>query len=79
MTCVSFSQDGRQVVTGSWDKTLRLWDLETFTEIGNPFEGHSDWVDCVCFSSDGHRIVSGGDDKQFGFGVSQLESKLEIL
>ncbi len=60
---VSFSPDGRQVVSGSYDETLRLWDAETFTEIGNPFEGHSDDVDCVSFSSDGHRIVSGGFDK----------------
>ncbi len=32
------------------------------TEIGNPFEGHSDRVFWVSFSSDGHRIVSGGDN-----------------
>ncbi len=66
-------------MSGSNDETLRLWDAETFTEIGNPFEGHSDWVNCVSFSSDGHRIVSGGDDKLFVCGMSQLESKLEIL
>ncbi len=49
-------------MSGSADKTLRLWDLETFTQIGNPLEGHSNMISWVSFSSDGRRIVSGGSD-----------------
>ncbi len=34
---VSFSPDGRCVVSGSLDKTMRLWSTETKTLIGDPF------------------------------------------
>jgi len=29
ITCLSFTPDGRRVVTGSIDRTLRLWDVQT--------------------------------------------------
>ncbi len=37
--------------------------MNTFAQIGGPFNGHSDWVWGVSFSSDGLRIVSSGRDK----------------
>jgi WD40 repeat protein len=50
-------------VSGSDDKTIRLWDAETGDAISKPLEGHSDSVNSVAFSPDGKRIVSGSDDK----------------
>ena len=35
--------DGRRALSGSRDKTLRLWDLETGAELRR-FEGHEDAV-----------------------------------
>ncbi|WP_353259134.1 WD40 repeat domain-containing protein, partial [Prochlorothrix hollandica] len=31
-------------------------------QIGEPFQGHPNWVRSVAFSPDGERIVSGSDD-----------------
>ena len=60
---VAFSPDGRRIVSGSGDKTIRVWDAETGEEVVGPLKGHSDWVMSVAFSPDGRRIVSGSDDK----------------
>ncbi|KIM65457.1 hypothetical protein SCLCIDRAFT_97925, partial [Scleroderma citrinum Foug A] len=63
VNAVAFSLDGTRVVSGSSDKTVRIWDAEKGLQIGSPLEGHSSFVRSVAFSSDGKRIVSGSDDK----------------
>ena len=59
---VAFAPDGTRIVSGSKDKTIRLWDLQG-NAIGQPFQGHESHVISVAFSPDGTRIVSGSDDK----------------
>ncbi|MGA9773120.1 MAG: hypothetical protein WBV94_29085 [Blastocatellia bacterium] len=46
---VAFSPDGKYMLTGSWDKTARLWDVKTGIE-ERRFEGHSDMVSSVTVS-----------------------------
>ncbi|PQE16116.1 hypothetical protein CJF30_00011140 [Rutstroemia sp. NJR-2017a BBW] len=60
---VTFSPDGKQVVSGSEDRTVRLWDTATGQQILPPLEGHSSWVNSVAFSTDGKQIVSGSSDR----------------
>ncbi|KIK21039.1 hypothetical protein PISMIDRAFT_681748 [Pisolithus microcarpus 441] len=59
---VAFSPDGRRVVSGSSDMTVRIWDAERGVQIGSLLQGHTDWVWSVAFSPDGKRIVSGSRD-----------------
>ncbi len=54
---VAFSPDGRRIVSGSGDKTLKVWDAETGTETLT-LRGHERRVRDVAFSPDGGRIVS---------------------
>ena len=60
---MGFSPDGNRIVSGSNDKTLRVWDTGTGQPIGQPLTGHTGAVLAVAFSRDGNRIVSGGLDK----------------
>ncbi|KIM25798.1 hypothetical protein M408DRAFT_73853, partial [Serendipita vermifera MAFF 305830] len=60
---VSFSRDGRHIVSGSNDRTIRVWDAETGATVTGPLEGHTGSVNSVSFSPDGRRIVSGSWDK----------------
>jgi WD40 repeat protein len=59
---VAFSHDGKQIVSGSGDGTVRLWDSATGEDIGKPLRGHNDQVRTVAFSPDGKQIISGSDD-----------------
>ncbi|KAF7376779.1 WD40 repeat-like protein [Mycena sanguinolenta] len=59
---VAFSPDGAHIVSGSGDKTVRIWDVMTGAELGR-MEGHTDLVFSVAFSPDGTRIVSSSGDR----------------
>ncbi|KIM73866.1 hypothetical protein PILCRDRAFT_801778 [Piloderma croceum F 1598] len=65
---ISFSPDGKRIVSGSRDKSIRVWDAETGEMVSGPFEGHTDQVWSVAFSPDGKRIVSGSKDKSIRTG-----------
>jgi len=62
VSSVAVSPDGKRVVSGSWDKLLKIWDVETGAEV-RTLTGHLGWVTSVTFSPDGKRIVSGSWDK----------------
>ncbi|KIM24767.1 hypothetical protein M408DRAFT_45879, partial [Serendipita vermifera MAFF 305830] len=59
---VSFSPDGRRIVSGSLDDTIRVWNSETGETILGPLMGHGGPVYSASFSPDGKRIVSGSGD-----------------
>ena len=55
---VVISSDGQFALSGSWDGTLRLWDLNSGSTTRR-FVGHSKDVLSVAFSVDNRQIVSG--------------------
>jgi WD40 repeat protein/serine/threonine protein kinase len=58
---VSFSRDGSRIVTGSRDRTAKVWDARTGTALIE-LSGHMGTVSSVSFSPDGSRVVTGSDD-----------------
>jgi WD40 repeat protein len=61
VTSAAFSPDGRFVVSGSWDETVRVSDATTGTE-HHTMHGHEDQVSSVAFSPNGQFIASGSRD-----------------
>jgi len=59
---LTISPDGRQALTGSIDRTARLWDMATGKE-RRGFRGHTQTVLSVAFSPDGQRALTGGLDQ----------------
>ena len=58
---LSFSVDGKTLVSGSEDNTVRLWDIET-GKLKCLLDEHRDDVNSVVFSSDGRTLASGSSD-----------------
>jgi len=67
VSCVGFSPDGKRIVSGSGDDTIKVWNAETGQETLT-LKGHTGSVECVAFSPDGKRIVSGG-----GFSSGEIK------
>ncbi|KIK59176.1 hypothetical protein GYMLUDRAFT_170091, partial [Collybiopsis luxurians FD-317 M1] len=63
LNSVVYSSDGTRIACGSDDRTVRIWDATTGTQIVDPLCGHDDCVQSVAFSPDGTRIVSGSLDR----------------
>ena len=60
-SALSFSVDGKTLVSGSEDNTVRLWDGQT-GKLKGLLEAHRDDVNAVVFSPDGKTLASGSSD-----------------
>jgi len=56
VTSVSYSPDGRRIVSGSHDDTVRVWDAESGAELA-ALRGHDEDVTSVSYSLDGRWIA----------------------
>ena len=61
MTSLAFSPDGRWLASGSWDKTIKIWDVETGLEV-QTLVGHDHPVYSIAFDPSGQWLASGSED-----------------
>src|SRR5262249_31314075 len=59
---IAISADGKSALSGSEDRTVRLWEVSSGRELRR-FEGHQAAVSGVAFAPDGRRAMSGSHDR----------------
>lgn len=81
VNCLALSQDESRLISGSSDKTVRLWDFKDGREIRR-FDGHSAMINGVSFSPDGTQAVSASDDgtiRLWGLPTTQTDKSTEKI
>ena len=58
---VMFSHDGQTLISGSWDRTIKLWQLESGKQIANAI--HGDRINTIALTSDEAILISGSKDR----------------
>jgi len=61
ITCLALHPDGKRVISGSRDGTLRVWDLASGKSRVLE-EGHAYVITCLALHPDGNRVISGSND-----------------
>ena len=62
VTALAISPDGKTLVTGSIDKSIRVWDLNT-TKVIRILQGHTEEITSLAFNKDGSLLASGSKDQ----------------
>jgi WD40 repeat protein len=75
---VAFLTNSKQVVSGSGDKTVRLWDAATEAAL-QTLKGHSLLVSLVAFSPDSKQVVSGSGDNTVRLWDAATGAALQTL
>ena len=59
--CGAITSDGKRLVSGNWDWTIIVWDIESGDKV-KTLEGHSEYVESVAITPDDKNVVSGSWD-----------------
>ncbi len=62
VAAADISPDGKLLVTGSWDQSAKIWDMESGQALRKLDGVHQGYINSVEFSPDGDRILTGSDD-----------------
>ncbi len=63
VSAIAFSPDGKFMISGSWDRTVRMWDAESGVELSRFDPPFKDGVSSVAISPDGKLLAAGGMDR----------------
>ena len=76
VSSLALNSDSTKLISGSWDKTIRLWDVPS-SKSEKILKGHTKDVLCVGFSQDERLIFSGGMDNTLKYWNTKGELKYE--
>ncbi|KAK2736769.1 WD domain protein [Myotisia sp. PD_48] len=63
ISTISWGPDSKTIASGSDDKSIRIWNVETGKPYPNPFLGHHNYVYSIAVSPKGNMLVSGSYDE----------------
>ncbi len=75
---VSYSPDGQQIASASYDQTIRVWDAASGAELA-VLRGHESYAHSVSYSPDGRRIASGSGDNTVRVWDARSGAELAVL
>src|SRR6185312_5601985 len=78
VTSVAISPDGAWAVSGSRNRIIKIWDLES-GKCRKELKGHTSDVKVVAFTPDGKRIVSGSNDASIRVWVAISGGEIATL
>jgi WD40 repeat protein/uncharacterized caspase-like protein len=62
VNCAAFSPDRRWLASGGADNTVRLWDVESGSEL-RALVGHTNWIKSLAISHNANKLASGSNDR----------------
>lgn len=74
VTEIEFTKDCKKIISGSWDKTIKVWDAVEFKEI-KKLSGHSDHVRSVTISPDDKFIYSASRDNSIKIWTNGIDNE----
>jgi WD40 repeat protein len=78
LTSAVYSPDGKSIVTGSYDKTAKVWDAQTYQELAT-LTGHTGIIWSVAYNSDGRYLVTASEDQTAKIWNTQTWQEIAIL
>ena len=78
INAVAIAPDGKTAISASWDKTLKIWDTETGTEV-RTLTDHTSWVYAVAIAPDGKTAISASLDKTLKIWDTETGTEVRTL
>eukprot|EP01099_Mayorella_cantabrigiensis_P001214 TRINITY_DN1508_c0_g1_i1.p1 TRINITY_DN1508_c0_g1~~TRINITY_DN1508_c0_g1_i1.p1 ORF type:complete len:495 (+),score=70.92 TRINITY_DN1508_c0_g1_i1:70-1485(+) len=78
VSACAISKDATQLLSGSWDHTIKLWDAQREI-VKFECDGFSDWVTTTSFSPDGQKILGGSYDKTVRLWDQRSQGSIAVL
>ncbi|MGB3207593.1 MAG: WD40 repeat domain-containing protein [Crinalium sp.] len=73
VSSLAITLDGQKLISGSWDDTIKIWNLST-GELLDTLEAHTDDVECVAIAPEGQTLVSAGWDNDSTIKIWDLNT-----
>merc|ERR1719272_508793 len=78
VSCLAWSPVGNILAAGSWDKSVRIWEVGAAGVQAKLAYNHEAPVLCCNWSKDGQRLVSGGCDNKVKLKIMATQQEQQI-